>query len=389
MSTPVMERVCSEPETARSTVDVCFMSTAHGADDIRVFRKEIKSLLAAGIRVTSVVCGDKLPADAPPHCFVTTKGFRSSLERFVLAAPRVFFKALGVRAKYYHFQDPDMLIPALVLKLVFRRRIVYDVHEDLPRQILNRAGIPVWGRKVLSRFLSLTEAVVARCADGIVAATPAIGRRFPKEKTVLVQNFLLSDEVLDCGDDYQQRDQVASYVGRLSVVRGGWEVLEALERLPKERDFRLNFAGMIVPSQLEAEFRKHPGWQRVIFFGHVSRREMGTIMAKARMGLVLFHPGPNHTDSQPNKLFEYMGAGLPIIASDFPRWRELIEGAKCGILVDPLKPAEIAAAIEWVLDNPKAAEEMGARGRKAVTEQFSWDREKAKLLHFYREGLGL
>ena len=103
-----------------------------------------------------------------------------------------------------------------------------------------------------------------------------------------------------------------------------------------------------------------------------------------RCGLVLFRPAPNHLEAQPNKLFEYMSAGLPVIASDFPAWRELVEGTGAGLLVDPDDPQAIAHAIAWILRHPAEAEQMGRRGREAVYRDFNWDREAEKLAACYR-----
>jgi glycosyltransferase involved in cell wall biosynthesis len=92
---------------------------------------------------------------------------------------------------------------------------------------------------------------------------------------------------------------------------------------------------------------------------------------------------PNHIDAQPNKMFEYMSAGLPLIASDFPLWREIVEGNDCGVCVDPADPAAIAEAIDRLVENPDLARRMGENGQRAVHERYNWAIEEKKLLALY------
>jgi glycosyltransferase involved in cell wall biosynthesis len=88
-------------------------------------------------------------------------------------------------------------------------------------------------------------------------------------------------------------------------------------------------------------------------------------------------------DGMPIKLFEYMAAGVPVIASNFPLWRSIVEGSGAGLIVDPEDPHAIASAMRWILANPSQAAAMGMRGRQAVLDRFNWNTEAAKLLAMY------
>jgi glycosyltransferase involved in cell wall biosynthesis len=78
-----------------------------------------------------------------------------------------------------------------------------------------------------------------------------------------------------------------------------------------------------------------------------------------------------------------MALGLPVIASNFPLYRDLVEGNGCGLCVDPLDECAIAAAIDQLITNPAEAEAMGQRGREAARTRYNWDTEAAKLLSLY------
>jgi glycosyltransferase involved in cell wall biosynthesis len=246
--------------------------------------------------------------------------------------------------------------------------------------------MPDWSRKVVSSVVSLSEWFGAKIFDGVVAATPAIGKRFPASKTVIVQNYpILNEFINDETVPYKDRFNVMVYVGGLSGIRGIREMIQAMTRLPRDQQCKLLLAGHFDSSAVEDEVKRLRGWEDVEFVGWKSRAEINLILGKSKMSLVVFHPVPNHTEAQPNKLFEYMSAGIPVIASDFPLWREIVEGNRCGLLVDPLNPEAIAKAIQWLLEHPEEAEQMGRRGRQAVCERYNWDSEGKKLLALYEE----
>ncbi len=128
-----------------------------------------------------------------------------------------------------------------------------------------------------------------------------------------------------------------------------------------------------------------PGAERTDIRGWLHREQLVEVLAETRVGIVTLHPTPKYLDSYPTKLFEYMSAGLPVIASDFPQWRRFVEEAQCGVLVDPRDPEAIAEAMQWILEHPDEAAAMGARGREAVRDRYSWEQEAPKLLAFYEE----
>jgi glycosyltransferase involved in cell wall biosynthesis len=141
---------------------------------------------------------------------------------------------------------------------------------------------------------------------------------------------------------YGERSKSFAYAGVISRMRSAVEMVEAFDALG-DAEARLELAGEISPD-LEDALRSLPGWKFVTFHGTLSRAAMTALLGRVRAGLILFYPLPNHVDAQPNKMFEYMSAGLPVIASDFPLWRAIVDGSKCGVLADPRDPRAIAEA---------------------------------------------
>lgn len=161
-------------------------------------------------------------------------------------------------------------------------------------------------------------------------------------------------------------------------------MVQAIGQLP-DQSAKLQLAGKFNPMSALENVKHLDGWSRVNFHGWANRGQVANILAQARAGLVVLHPTANYREAYPVKMFEYMAMGIPVIASDFPLWRRIVEDAECGLVVNPLNPDEIANAMQWLLDNPSEAEAMGDRGRKAVEANYNWESESHKLIEFYRQ----
>jgi glycosyltransferase involved in cell wall biosynthesis len=142
---------------------------------------------------------------------------------------------------------------------------------------------------------------------------------------------------------------------------------------------RLNLVGSFSDVETAKMVKRAPGWEHVNELGVLDRGEVRDVLQRSFAGLVTFHPLPNHVDAQPNKMFEYMSAGVPVIASDFPLWNEIIIGNDCGLCVNPMSPDAIARAIDQLAGDPELARKMGANGRRAVVEKYNWSVEEARL----------
>jgi glycosyltransferase involved in cell wall biosynthesis len=365
------------------SVRVVHLSTLHSPLDVRIFHKECRTLSSAGHEVHFLV------ADAPDgpldgvrfhRLMRPTARFRPS--RIWRRLMGVYRQAAALRGDVYHFHDPELIVVGLLLKGV-GARVVYDVHEDSPREAMSLNRDRPWNGRFLSWSWSLLESVARQSLDAFVCATPGIARKFPRRRTVIVQNYPLSEEFANLFQGKNGSTMDLAYVGGISGIRGAREMVDVMEHLPDAMPVRLRLAGPVHPPTLLDELRRRPGWRRVEYLGVQGRPAVRRLLGGARMGLALFHPERDHLESMPNKLFEYMAAGLPVVASDFPFWRQIVTATGCGLLADPLDPSAVAAAVRRILEHPAEAAEMGRRGRIAVRERFNWQSEEKKLLHLY------
>jgi glycosyltransferase involved in cell wall biosynthesis len=367
---------------------ITHLTTVHTRTDTRIRVKQTASLAAetgdqVGLFVQDGQGGEK---DTTTGLEVVDTGPRLSSRslRMSLGAWRMWRAVRRARPKVAHFHDPELIPVGLLLKLS-GVKVVYDVHEDVPRQILGKFWIPVVFRKTVAWAMEAVEWIAGRCFDAIVPATSKIANRFPVDKTVVVQNFpLLKELVAPEWIPYDQRPRHFAYVGGITRARGAKEMVSAIGKLSCG-DAVLRLAGAFTPQALQAEVETLEGWNRVDFLGWADRKQVAELLGNVRAGLVVLHPTERYPDAYPVKMFEYMAAGLPVIASDFALWRQIVDGAGCGILVHPQDPDAIANAMQWMLDHPDEAEAMGRRGRAAVEENYNWEREAEKLIGLYKE----
>jgi glycosyltransferase involved in cell wall biosynthesis len=312
----------------------------------------------------------------------------SRFGRMIKGNWRMWKKVRAVRPCIAHFHDPELIPVGLLLKLS-GIKVIYDVHEDLPVQILVKQWIPGPVRVLVSRGAAVVERLAAGFFDAVVAATPTIGERFPADKTITVHNYPIPAELQILRPVFyeERRPPYFAYIGGLTRIRGAREMVEAVSLVANGK-VRLCIAGLCQPLEYQQEIQELPGWKRVKYFGWADRMQVAEILGSVRAGLVVLQPTPNYKEAYPIKMFEYMAAGLPVIASDFPLWRRIIDEAGCGLLVDPLDPRAIARAMQWILDNPKEAEAMGCRGKAAVAGRYNWDSQAVKLVGLYQRLLG-
>jgi len=363
-------------------VKVCHFSSAHPSTDVRVFHKECSSLSSVGFDVHLVVVNeDNSQKNGVSVHGVFSKG-ESRIFRFIKTSKNVYKKALEIDASIYHFHDPELLPFALKLKRK-GKRVIYDIHEDVPKTILAKFWINKYLRKSVSFLFRKYENYVASKLDYLFTATETISKRFIliNKNTITINNYPLLSELVEI-TNWEAKKREVCYIGAITKIRG---IEELVEGVNKSNDVVLNLAGAFDQDMFQQHLKSLPSWKSVIDFGLVNRSATRLIMQGSKIGMVTFLPVPNHVDAQPNKMFEYMSAGIPVIGSFFPLWKDILEVNKCGICVDPENSDEIAKAIDLLLNDDALAKQMGENGRRAVIEKYNWSIEEEKLVQTYRQ----
>lgn len=359
---------------------VCHITTVHPRYDVRIFHKECKSLSNEGYNVSLIVAdniGDE-SVDGVNIYDVGKSGNR--VKRMFYTRKKAFKKAKDINADIYHLHDPELLSIAKKLKNI-GKKVIYDAHEDVPRQILNKHYIPSFLRTLVSKIFEKYENSICKKIDGVVAATSFIKNRFLELNinAVDINNFpLLSEIKYNASRPYNNGS--FGYIGGIFETRGIFEMLNCIA----DTDLTLHLAGGFVPASLENRCRSHKGWQNVVYHGVIGREDISGFFEKISAGFVVLSNTPSYYVSMPVKMFEYMAAGVPVIASNFPLWRKIIEENNCGVCVDPNNIEDIKNTALSLIEKPEKCKEFGENARLAVENKYNWKIEEKKMLSFYK-----
>lgn len=380
---------------------VCFVSTAHDPLDKRVVEKEAVFLAKNGYDVTHVAPSDEDRSATYKGvkivCFqsdYTSFGNLSSIRMRIKQLRKIYKVALAQDADIYHANEFDSWLLLLFLKLRTGRKIVFDVHEFYPDLISRRNILRPFSR-VLRFSIKTSYAIFHRFTDLIVFANKNIRRDFPKSLalSVDVENFGFVAE----GGDWINAESVDSengntftlvHVGVIGVERGLFQILKIAEKV-ESPNFKVKLFGRIVgtdPSEFLDEVRSRNLEGKVEYIEWLPYDDLKAELRKANAGFIFFgDESDTNKYGLPHKLFDYMAAGLCIVASCKALYvSEIVERCGAGIIVDPSSVESTANALDELCGDMERCAAFGRNAANAVEKHYNWDREAEKLLDAYR-----
>ncbi len=367
--------------TDRRRQRVAHLTSVHPVGDTRILHRECAALASAGLDVTLVACGEPVSEIPPGVTLDLVSPSRGRLRRVLFGSSRVGWRAYRGGAGLVHLHDPELIWVGILLKLA-GRKVVFDSHEDLRRDVLDKDWVPRPLRRTVGSILCFFARVAGKTFDLIVVASPEFAEPFGTGETILVRNY-------ENADRFPSTRALASparilYVGSVTKSRGALEMAAAAATFASPDTGSVFVVVGEVSPTLREEMDRVAGDARVEYLGRVSRDGVTEQINRASVGLSLLHPTPQYKIAIPTKIIEYAAGGVPSLVSNFGWARRTIDKLECGVTVDPLDPVAIARAVQEMLDDPAAANEMGARGRQAVIDHMNWDQEADKLLAAYR-----
>lgn len=363
---------------------IFLVSTAHPPTDPRIVVKLCATL--AGLY--EVTCA--LPrADASVLAgvrFWRLPYFRRVWWRVLLVHPVVLWRGLWLRPAVVHILVPELIPVGLVFRL-FGVRVVYEVQENLYKKLhvmtLNRGyGLERafrWFDQLARQYFYLIFTEHAYLDTYTNLAKPH----------AIIYNYPLLPFLDPFRQPYRPSREQPSFflIGLLSEPRAFDTLIMALSQLI------LIYPNLVVhlfgrKAFTDAWMRALPGFiaveNNLRFYGYAAQDTALPYTANATAGLALLKPVGDYPDSYPTKLFEYMALGLPVVTSDFPLYRPVVEQHGCGLCVSAADPLAIADALRYLIDHPVEAQAMGERGRQAVESGYVWATEADKLRQFYQ-----
>ncbi|EOR24631.1 glycosyltransferase [Clostridium sartagoforme AAU1] len=364
---------------------ICHISTAHKENDSRILLKECQSLSKAGYDVSLIINSNHDKTLYGTNIKALDYNNTGRLHRFFKKSRIALDKAIELDADLYHFHDPELIKLGMALKKK-GKKVIYDVHEDVPKQILAKSYLgPIWIRKIISRGYNFYEKNRSKSFDAIIAASDELAAKFDNKSSISVKNFAIRDVIENAKPIKRENNDkfVIIYVGSITKIRGIRELIQVTELFLGKVE--LWILGPFESEELKKECMSLEGYKYCKYFGSLPVKDVYSYIKAADLGMCTLYPTENYKESIPIKVLEYMACEKPLVLSDFEFWKKFF--GNVGKYVDPLDINSIKEGIEYFSEDRSRIEIIGKENKESFINNFSWDREEKKLLELYKKVL--
>jgi glycosyltransferase involved in cell wall biosynthesis len=371
---------------------IASVTSIHGNFDHRI-SKHATAMAEAGLEVDLVSPWQIGPEHARAgirfHSFTRAGG---RLPRLWQIPGRILplVAKLSRQVDLIHFHDLDLL--PLLAPLSAWCPLVYDVHENYGEEMLVKDYLPGWLRPLLARGVEAGQYGLARIVGNVVLVVPEQERSFPSARIRRIQiaNYASRGLIESAPDDYLERTDAVLSTGFQYVNNGSQLLLEIAEQLrgpcPGLR-FLISdrFPDAASRAEHRAEIDRRGLADVVELLPMVPSDQMPELLGRGTIGISPTLRVTKQEKALPTKLFEYMAAGLPFVASDLPHPKRLVEETGAGLLAQPEHPQSFVTAIRRLVEDRAFAQTLGQNGQRSVRERYSWEAQMPGLIEFYRE----
>ncbi|HTV59528.1 MAG TPA: glycosyltransferase [Verrucomicrobiae bacterium] len=377
-------------QTSLAGLRICHVSPQQGRRDPRAYTRQSLPLMAGGVQSTIIGTYDASTGNDE----VNVISLPETKSRFwrILTASRAIWTAARQKADIYHIHSPENILAALILHLVFRRRVVYDSREDFPSMMLTKEYIPPRLRATARSLTLAAERLAAWCLDGFVTADPGTLRHYAragKSRKLVFYNFP-NLHFFPESDKSRVKKFDLVYRGGLSERAGTLVLFRAIARL-KELGTRASLLvfGYTDNDRTAATIRgvvSDLGIEDLVTLGGViPHSQMAGTLSLARIAVCPLLKIPKFMNNIPVKVFESWACGLPVVASDLPPIRPFFPRNQRHLLTKPGDSEELALVIQHLLARPNRISEYGREAKKLVHDRLNSSMEIHKLLRFYAD----
>lgn len=374
---------------------IVHLASSHFPFDTRIYHRECLTLIKADYKVTLIV--PAIPVDLPQGVYegvrvIPVPSPSTKLARVSSFSRLLYSRAIDQDADLYHIHDWELLPWAVLLQWRRRKPVIFDRHEYYVERFRDSSSVPSFARPVVSKAYELIEQGLVSQLDGVVTVSDEMAQKFRgrSQNVVSVYNYPRRSLVQQPVHSLDSKSVI--YIGRMSRVKGYRVVLESMTLVRQEEpDARAYIVGELEPPEVRATYiadeDKLLQLGRIELVDRVPHDQLSGFLSRSALGWIPWLPTANTVRGIPHKLFEYLAAGRPVVASRMGVIEEYVERERCGLLVEPGNSRMHADAILYLLNHPEEAQAMGERGRQAILQKYNWESQERELLAFYQRVL--